>query len=285
MTVGKALGEIVERLRRAGIAPSEARSEARSLLGFATGISREALFADPERLLSQSESGALEAVAVRRERREPLAYIRGEREFFGLPFKVTPAVLIPRPETEILVEFALPLIRGWNVPQVADIATGSGCIAVTIAKNVETAMVHASDISAPALDVAQQNALLNQADNVRFFQGDFLSALPPDHNYHAILSNPPYIAPEDWATLEPEVRKGEPRLALVPPDGDALHFYRRLAAGAIAHLNNPRAILAVEVGAGQAEAVAALWRAAGLKNVEIINDLAGIGRVVAGRRG
>ena len=122
---------------------------------------------------------------------------------------------------------------------------------------------------------------MNGTENVDFFPGDLFSALPPGEKYQAILSNPPYIAPDDWANLEPEVRDGEPRLALVPPDGDPLHFYRRLARDAPARLS-PGGLIAVEVGSGQAESVAALWRDAGWRNIEILPDLAGIGRVVAG---
>lgn len=285
MTLAEALRATTQRIRRAGIPDDEARTEARILVALAARLSPESLIMYPERSLTEDAAARLESFVVRRERREPLAYIIGEKEFYGLRFLVTPAVLIPRPETELLVEIALRGLHGHNVPQMADICTGSGCVAVAVSRHCETANVHATDISPDALTVAAENARRNGGvmRDDQFFAGDLLAPLPPDKKYHVIVCNPPYIAPDDWKRLEPEVRDGEPKIALVPPDGDPLHFYRRLAREALPRLYPaPCNLLAAEVGAGQAEAVADLWRDAGFSGIEIVPDRAGIGRVVTG---
>lgn len=277
-------------LTEAGIPPNEAKPEVGMLLRTALGISKENLFLNPHATISLSEFDALMVLITRRARREPLAYITGEREFYGLTFKVTPAVLIPRPETEHLVEAVLepntgssgsPLLgQGGNL---LDVGTGSGCIVVALAKALPGAQVWATDLSEEALAVARENASRHGV-TIRFLQGDLLAPLPPELRFDAIVSNPPYIARSETPSLEPEVKDFEPSLALFDTQDDGLGFYRRLAQEAVPRLA-PGGRLLVEVGMGQAEAVAALWHQAALENIEIIPDYAGIGRVVTGQSG
>ena len=247
----------------------------------ALGWTREQWVLRVQDPLSPEQLAAIDALISRRASREPLAYITGEREFYGLTFKVTPAVLIPRHETEHLVEAALtpPLARG----QLLDIGTGSGCIAVALAKALPEAQVWATDLSGEALAVARENAARHGV-MVLFGQGDLLAPLPPGLCFDVIVSNPPYIARTETPSLEPEVKDFEPGMALFDTEDDGLGFYRRLAREATARLVLGGRLL-VEVGMGQAEAVAALWRQAGLGDVTIVPDYAGIGRVVMGQSG
>jgi release factor glutamine methyltransferase len=275
------LAEGTHRLTAAGISPGEARLEARLLLSHVSGLPREELILRPETLLAPPDTEAFEALLTRRAAREPLAYILGEREFYGLSFFVTPAVLIPRPETEFLVEAVIAAVKEKPLPRLADIGTGSGIIAVSLAVQLPQATVYATDISPKALLVAQKNAYRHGADRrVVFVEGDLLDPVRQDAPFDAIASNPPYIAPEAIETLEAEVRDFEPRIAL-GTHPDPLHFYRRLAAEAPPLLAKG-GILAVEVGQGQAEEVVSLWRDAGLVYVSTVRDYAGIERVVVG---
>ena len=288
MTLSALLTDATQRLIAAGIPEGEARTEARILVMHAFGLTREQLILRSDSSPLAPNHGGKDAVAfeellARRMHREPLAYILGERGFYGLSFHVTPAVLIPRPETELLVEAALEKLRGHNVPQLADIGTGSGCIAIAIAKTLETTNAHATDISAGALAIARANDARHNA-GVTFFEGDLLAPLPKEKTYHVIVSNPPYIALTEASTLEPEVGVFEPHTALFDPSpsGDGLTLYRRLASEAPERLL-PGGWLMVEVGQGQAEAVAKLFTDAGLTGIEVRNDLAGIPRVVLGQ--
>lgn len=271
---------LVARLRAAGIPAEDASSEARRLLCHALNVTRERLFLRTEPL-TDDEAAALEPLIARRAAREPLAYILGERGFYGRTFTVTPAVLIPRPETELLVEVTAAALESVVTPRIADIGTGSGCIAIALAASMPQAMVYATDLSDDALAVAAANAVRNGVDPI-FLQGDLCAPLPDGLRFEAIVSNPPYIAPSERIDLAPEVRDWEPASALFDPAGDGLGFYRRLAADATPRLA-PGGLLAVEVGMGQAPAVEGLWRDAGLVDVRTHDDLAGIGRVVVGK--
>jgi release factor glutamine methyltransferase len=282
MTIGDAVRTVSSRLSTAGISPDDARREARLLVADAAGTSLAYTYAHPDLPLPPLGVDRLNAAADRRARREPLAYILGWREFFGLRLRVTPDVLIPRPETELLVEAALARVRrGDGTARVADVGTGSGAVAVAIAAHAPCTQLYATAISEDALAVARENAAASGvSDRVMLFQGDLLSPVARRAPFDVIVSNPPYIAPADIARLEPEVRDYEPRVALGIHE-DSLHYYRRLAAEAPPLLSHD-GLLVVEVGRGQAEAVAALWRAAGLEGVTIMDDLAGIPRVVSG---
>ncbi|WP_309716610.1 peptide chain release factor N(5)-glutamine methyltransferase [Armatimonas sp.] len=286
-----------QRLTSAGIPADEARTEARLLLQHAFGLTREQLILRSDSPIDGGQGAILEPLLVRRANREPLPYILGERGFYGLSFRVTPAVLIPRPETELLVEAALNPLREAGEGRrlsggerqgeerhILDIGTGSGCIAITLAKLLPGTLVWATDISEEALDVAKENASRHGA-TVEFCLGDLLAPLPPDLCFSVIVSNPPYIAPADAETLEPEVGVFEPHLALFDPisGSDGLTLYRRLASEAPARLTNGGWLM-VEVGQGQAEAVAQLFADAGLTAIEVREDLAGIPRVVLAQK-
>ena len=255
-----------------------ARLDAEVMLACVCGTSRAMLFAAPPHL-NPDLIRKFRRMVARRAAHEPLAYIIGHKEFFSLDFEVTSAVLIPRPETETLVEAALNFIATRAHPRILDIGTGSGAVAIAIAMNSLDADVVATDISDAALEVARHNAIRHRCeDRIRFEQADLF----PESNarFDLVVSNPPYIAEADLETLQPEIRMHEPRIALVA--GDGLEFYRRIAGGCRAHLNSEGAVM-VEIGAGQASAVEALFRAAGFSNIDAIRDLAGIERVISAR--
>lgn len=276
-TVRSALADAGQRLVAAGVA--DGAREADWLLAHVLDCSVGALRLQANGPLSREAAEAFSALVERRARREPIQYILGTEEFAGLTFRVTPAVLIPRYDTEVLVEQAVARLAGRGPVRVADIGTGSGAIAVAVAHRLPEAHVVAVDLSAEALAVAQQNAAANGvAQRVTFRQGDLLHPLGGEV-FDAILSNPPYIDAAEVGTLMPEVRDWEPHLAL-SPGADGLALYRRLAAqGPV--LLAPGGFLAVEVGAGQAPAVADLMRQVGLE-VATYPDTAGILRVVCG---
>jgi release factor glutamine methyltransferase len=265
-------------LMAAGIPAAEALGEARLITCHALNITRTQLFLRENTPFSPSEWESIAPLLHRRIKREPLAYIIGTRGFYGLDFRVTPAVLIPRPETELLVELAIS-----RVPEnatIADIGTGSGCIAVAIAKNRPDLTVFAADISEEALTIAKENAITNGVTNITFCHGNLCEALPIAVKFAAILSNPPYIAPEEIANLQPEIRDFEPHLAL-GTHSDPLEIYRNLATQAREKLL-PGGLLIVEVGAGQAQFIAPFFEKVGYREIDIQKDYGGIERVVSG---
>jgi len=213
---------------------------------------------------------------------EPIQYITGETEFYGLPFRVTPDVLIPRPETEHLVEQALALAARFEHPRIVDVGTGSGAIAVALARHLSQAQIAAVDISAAALEIARENAERNAvSDRIRFLQGDLLGPVR-DERFDIVVSNPPYVPVVDRESLSVEVREHEPALALFAGD-DGFDIYRRLIPDGFAVLE-PRGYMLLEIGYGQSAAVAALLTQAGFVGIEFVPDLQGIPRVVCGRR-
>jgi release factor glutamine methyltransferase len=217
----------------------------------------------------------------RRRAYEPIAYLRGEREFYGLKLRVDKRVLVPRPDTETLVDVALS--RSTHVSmsmRQLDLCTGSGCVAIAMARQRPTAKVTGSDISADALAVARENALRLGAYNVAFIESDLFAGLA-GKRFDVITANPPYIPTGEIPELQPDVRDHEPRLAL---DGgvDGLALVRRIVAEASAHLISPGGLLAVEVGAGEAPMTAQLFEAAAFHDVRIHRDIARIERVVSG---
>ncbi len=269
-----------DHLREKGIESPRLTTEL--LLAHALGIQRLALYLQFDRPLKPDEMAAFKSSLLRKLKREPLDYILGETEFYGRPFTVSPAVLIPRPETEGLVEVAAERLRGRTTPTILDIGSGSGCIAVTLALLVPAARVTALEVSPAALDVAMANARRHNAAVYPVLADLFDTGALPVGPFDLIVSNPPYIPDEDRAELEPEVLKFEPALALFS-GADPLHFYRRLADLVPTHLA-PDGWLIAETHADGAESVAALWRAANLADVTVTADLAGIPRVVAGRK-
>lgn len=266
---------VATRLRAAGI--PDAGIEGELLARTAGGLNRTQYFVGAE--LSPQELASLDAFAARRLLREPSAYITGQREFYGLPFRVSPHVLVPRPETELLVEVALEAIDGFSgdsAVHIVDVGAGSGCVAVAVAKTAAREVrVTGIDASIQALLVAKGNAQLN-AVSVNFVLGDLAGAV---RSAHIVLANLPYIPTAGLRTLDPEVSQWEPRAAL---DGgeDGLDIIRRLIDDCGARLRP--SLLALEVGFGQAKDVARLARLAGA-STEIRDDLAGIPRVVCAR--
>ncbi len=259
-----------------------ASQDAELLLLHTLSLPRTTIYAYPGRLLNPREQAAFAAVVSRRMQREPVQYITGVQEFYGLSLAVSPAVLIPRPETELLVEGALNRLPQTGPVRIADIGTGSGAIAIAIASHLPQAHLTAIDLSADALALAHHNATIHQVvDRIHFLASDLLAALPPDAPpFDAILSNPPYIPDADRASLHPQVRDFEPAGALFAGT-DGLSIYERLIPQARQHLG-PAGLLAMELGAGQQPALARLlhdWHA-----VQFLIDLQGIPRVVLARR-
>ncbi|MEB3223660.1 MAG: peptide chain release factor N(5)-glutamine methyltransferase [Candidatus Sericytochromatia bacterium] len=282
-TIGDALYQSSRQLLDAGV--DTGSLEASLLLGRATGLDRLRLINRTADELPPQDWEAFQTLLARRLRREPLQYILGETEFLGLAFDVTPAVLIPRPDTETLVEAILDLEEERGAPTpitAADIGTGSGAIAVSLAKSLPYTRLVATDISPEALAVARSNAARHDvASQIDFRQGDGLAAL--DRPVRYLISNPPYIAEGEMAGLEPEVRDYEP-IAALTPGPDPLRWYRLFAKEGAAWVE-PDGWLALEVGAGQAEDVVALLAASGAWAPPVVkHDLAGISRVVLARR-
>jgi release factor glutamine methyltransferase len=246
-------------LARKGVASP--RLQVELLLAFMLRMPRMKLYLSFERVLTAGELDALRALVQRRGRREPLQYIVGSTCFCGLEIALDRRVLIPRPETELLAERAWTFLRKADgAPQALDIGTGSGCLAIALAANAPTARIHATDLSAPALDLARLNARTNQvSDRVEFSQGDLFAGAAAGRCYDLIVSNPPYIPSARIAALEPEVRDFEPRAAL---DGgpDGLDFYRRIARQAGPFLR-PGGRVMLELDDDGAAAAAAIFQA------------------------
>ncbi len=268
------LAHAIARLERAGV--ETPRLDAEILLAEACGLSRTGLLAR-RAPLTESEARRLHVMLARREQREPLAYIVGRREFFSLDFEVNPDVLIPRPETETLAAAALDYLKTRAPSRVLDIGTGSGILAVTLAVNEPRARIVATDVSKQALEVARRNARRHRcAERIEFVEADLFP--PGDERFDLVVSNPPYIQNQSIDELQPEVARFEPRRALAG-GADGLGFYRRIAEGVRARLGGGGAVM-VEVGAGQGEQVAGIFRCSGLKVVARLSDLAGIERVI-----
>jgi release factor glutamine methyltransferase len=261
--------------------------ENRILLCEATGLTRVQLITQGDRALTPDEASRLDDLVARRLRGEPIAYIVGRREFFGLDFRVGPAVLIPRPDTELIVELALerlslvPPRLPDNAPRLLDMGTGSGAIAVAVAHTRPDADVTALDVSPEALAVAQANAAANGA-RVRFLESSWFDALAAFDTFDVIASNPPYIAAGDAHLAQGDLRF-EPVGALTD-HGDGLAALRIIIAGSPRHLA-PGGWLLLEHGYDQAAAVRALLDDAGYTDVQSWRDLAGIERVSGGRFG
>lgn len=284
-TVAEALAWGTQYLAERGVA--EARADARTLLCHAAGLTKAAVLTHPERVLLPLQGRRFRSLIARRGERLPLQYLMGSVEFMSGDFMVTPDTLIPRAETEILVERAVALLSGWTGPLlIADLGTGSGVIAVTLAQELPGAVVHAVDISAAAIGVARVNARRHGVESrVVFHEGDLWQPLR-DAGLRgalaAVVSNPPYLAAGELAGLMPEVAGFEPRQALVAGE-TGVEFHRRIIAGAPDFLA-PGGVLLLEVGTGQSGPATGMMMAGGrFADIATFNDYAGHGRVVAGR--
>ncbi len=282
MTTLEALAVASRRLAAAGIASSSLDAEL--LLRHVTGWDRATILARSEASVTATQEALFLALVDERARRRPLQHLTGTQAFWRHEFRVTPDVLIPRPETEILVEAAVDRLRGHEHPTVVDVGTGSGCVALSLASELPQATIHGTDISETALAVARNNAdRLKLSGRVVWHQGDLLSpVLALSGEVHMVVSNPPYVDSTEASSLAPEVRDHEPALALFPP-GDAYSVYRRLIPDA-APLLAPRGWLLLEVGQGMSDSVAALCVDAGLEIEVVIADLQSIPRVVVASR-
>jgi len=282
MTVSTALRQAEHRLREAGI--PDASADAELLLRHVLGWNRAAMIVRAADALPTPEEQRFFALVEQRAARRPLQHLTGTQAFWHHEFVVTSDVLIPRPETEVLVEAALDAMKDVAAPLVVDVGTGSGCIALSLAAERPDAIVHAVDASAAALAVAAENAgRLGLGGRIELHEGDLLAPVARLRGgVHLVVSNPPYVDPSEIASLAPEVRDHEPPTALLAPD-PPYGIYERLAAQAVVTLR-PGGWLLVEVGRGMAETVDRTFRRAGLAAVQNRPDLAGIPRVVCGRR-
>ena len=276
MTLGDALARATARLAEAGV--ESARLEAELLLAKACDdCARALLYAELDRELNDEQLAAFDANLARREQREPLAYVLGEWGFRRLTLKTDRRALIPRPETEIVVERALDHIRGIEEPRVLDVGTGTGAIALAIADEAPTARITAVDLSPDALALARENLELTGVNGrVRLVEHDLTSGLG-DAEFDLVVSNPPYVEPDELPTLQPEVRDWEPHVALVA--SGATESVARAATEAL----RPGGWLVLETAAGSGERIRSLLDDLGYERVTITPDLAGRDRVVEGK--
>ncbi len=270
-----------ERLKSAGVEDFDISAEI--LLRDIIGFSRADLFTNPDSAPEQSTIEKYKEYIRRRSSREPLQYITGTTEFYNITIKCDPRALIPRPETEILVETVIDRLRGIESPAILDIGTGSGNIAIALVKNINGSEITGIDISDDALDLARSNAEINGfSDRIRFQNVNIEDRALTDRlgKYNCVVSNPPYVSEDQKSVLQPEVTKFEPEIALFS-SGDPLRFYKIIISRADDLLLSG-GLLAFEVGMGQAGEVGELMELSKLVKIEIINDLAGIERIIIG---
>ncbi len=276
-TAAAAIAHISRRLMQAGI--ERARVEAELIVRGAANLTAEELVRDPDLTLPSEQLARAQDWAARRAAREPLPYLLGRVEFYSREFRVSPAAIVPRPETEILAEASIQRMLGIGATLAADVGAGSGVLAITLAKEIPGLKVVATDISLDALHLAARNVEIHDVtDRVFPICSDLLTAIGKPLN--CVVANLPYIARDDFPNLEPEVRDYEPRIAL---DGgmDGLGIIARLARTVCEHLHKG-GFVALEVGAGQAKETANLLACGGLCDIEVLPDYAGIERVVIG---
>lgn len=273
-----------ERFKKEGLATP--RLDAEVLLAETLGMERVGLYTHFDQPLKPDELARFKKLILRRLRREPVAYILGKREFWSLPFKVTPDVLIPRPETEILVSEVLKTQAHLDgkALRILEIGTGSGAISIALAKGLPIARVVATDLSAKALSVAEENALQNGVrEQIHFLQGDLFQPLQKGERFDLVITNPPYIPREQFPSLMPEVRDFEPRIAL---DGgmNGLNFFQR-ALPMVGKFLDPGGWFLAEMGAGQdQEILKIVEKIPDLDSFDFVKDLAGIKRVFKARK-
>ena len=275
MNIAAALIAACEVLQQSGVA--DPGREASSLLAFALKRPPTFLIAHPEHELTINENALFDESVKRRSSREPFQYIVGRQEFYGLDFEISPDVLIPRPETEILVEDAIKSLQGLTDPTFCEIGVGSGCISVSILHNVANSTAVGIDISEQALAMARRNAAKHEVlKRIQFCKGDVFEGVTG--KFDLIVSNPPYIPVADIPGLQPEVLNFEPHLALVG-GSDGLDVVRRIVLDAPEHLT-PRGVLLVEIGFGQSEPVRELFDLSMWETPDSLPDLQGVRRVL-----
>lgn len=279
MKIAEAIDQAADILNAAAI--QDPRREAVSLLELAIGRDRTFIFAHPDYNLEQKEISTLDNLISRRAKREPLQYIRGHQEFYGLDFIVAPDVLIPRPETEILVENAIKDLQSKENAAFCEVGVGSGCICVSILHELSSATAVGLDISEKALEITQKNAEKHRvSDRLTLLRSDVFDVLT-DRQFDMIVSNPPYVPRGDFESLQPEVRDFEPQIALT--DGsNGLSIIEKIVSGAPRFLR-PGGGLLMEIGFGQSEAVQDVFDRQIWHQVEFLDDLQSIPRIVHAR--
>lgn len=276
MNISEALQKATKKLKENSI--NEPRREASSLLAFALGKDKTFLIAHSEYELSESESENFQGLLERRANREPLQYIRGTQEFFGLDFIVTPGVLIPRPETELLVEAAIGILKTKENPRFCEIGTGSGCISVSILHEVKNATATGADISENALKITKLNAEKNSvSERLRLIKSDVFENVE-DEKFDLIVSNPPYISSLDFENLQKEVRDFEPQTALTD-NKNGLSIIERIISDA-PHFLKPDCFLLMEIGFDQSIEVEKMFDLQIWQSVGFLRDLQAIQRTV-----
>lgn len=278
----EALREVTRTLEVDGIEP--AWKEAEILVTHGAGLDMVKIYRDNP-LISRERMAVIQEMVSRRKRREPLSYIIGHGEFMGLKLILKKGVLIPRPETELMAEYAINILRAEGGDsrrlKVLDLCTGSGCLALALARAFPEAHVYGIDISGVAVRYAKENTRVNRIENVRFIRGDLLNPLRVQGLFDLIISNPPYIKTADTVNLQPEIRDWEPLIAL---DGgeEGLAFYRQIIPDARVFLRD-RGILILEVGLNQATEVKEMTRNWGYTEIEAVRDYAGVERIIKAR--
>jgi release factor glutamine methyltransferase len=277
----QALTAAVQQLESSDVGSPQLNAE--TLLMFVLGVNRAYLYAHPERELTSEEHARYDEVIAQRSQDVPSQYITGHQEFWGLDFLVSPAVLIPRPETEHLVETVLELAREVTYPRIVDVGTGSGCIALALAHELKEACVFGLDLSAEALEVARANAARLQLDGrVRFLQSNVLELVADRCDFDFVVSNPPYVGFGEADKVQRSVFAYEPRMAVFAGD-NGLDVIRPLIEQAHAVLK-PSGYLAMEIGYSMRDAVLALLNPTLWDEPQVVPDLQGIPRVIAARK-
>jgi len=279
-TIAQAVGDAAEKIAHAGV--DTARLDAQLLLGFVLGAGREVVFGYPERILTHAALEKFTNLVARRETREPVSQIVGQKEFWGRPFVVTKDTLAPRPDSETLIAAVVERLAepksGQNL-KVLDLGTGTGCLLLTLLAEYPTACGTGVDISEAALAVARINARdLALDDRAELLEGNWCTYLPAESAFDVVVSNPPYISAKEWPDLPPEVAVHEPRMALEAGE-DGLEAYHVLAPQ-IERVLTPDGIAVIEVGDGQAIEVADIFEASGLILNALCPDLAGVNRAL-----
>lgn len=278
-SIAESLSNAESILKESGIA--EPRREAMSLLMLAIHKDKTFIYSRPDHLLTSEETTILDSYLERRAGREPLQYISGVQEFYGLEFEVTPDVLIPRPETEMIVERAIQIIRTSGIESFCDVGTGSGCIAISILHEVASVRAVGLDQSTRALEVARRNAGKHGVDaRLQLLESNIFSSVT-DQKFGLIVSNPPYVPVDDIAGLQAEVRDFEPHGALTDRS-DGLSIIRRIVEESPGHLSG-QGYLLLEIGFDQAERVVAMFDRGHWQEPELFQDLQGIPRLVSVR--
>ena len=277
MTIFEAYNSTKEKLEKFGI--EDYVFEAKQIIKHITGLNAAAILANYNRELSQFQQNNLTALIHQREVRYPLQYIFGEWDFYGRPYHVGPGVLVPRADTETLIDAGLEYLKEKEKPMILDLCAGSGCIGITFAREREDSLVFMVEKYDEAINYLEKNVYKNDAPNAQILKGDIFDSCGADGKYDLIVSNPPYISDDEWKEISPETHF-EPETALKAQDG-GLEFYKAITENYKNSLKNGGMLL-FEVGYKQAEKVACIMKNAGFKDIKFTKDMSGINRAVSG---